>query len=45
MIADNLNPEFVTEIEVDYFFETQQFFKVEIYDCDDANRINDLKSQ
>jgi hypothetical protein len=24
MVADNLNPEFVTEIVVDYFFEVQQ---------------------
>ena len=37
MVADSLNPEFVTEINVDYFFEQQQKFKVDIYDVDDAN--------
>ena len=28
IVADSLNPEFVTEIEVDYYFEMQQVFLV-----------------
>ena len=32
---DNLNPVFVKEIKVDYYFEMQQIYKVEVYDVDD----------
>jgi len=42
MIADSLNPEFVTSIEVDYFFEESQNFLLEVYDCDNANLLHDL---
>ena len=35
-IYDNLNPEFVTNIEVDYLFEDTQTFIIEAYDMDDA---------
>ena len=45
MIADNLNPEFVTEIQVDYMFEEQQNFTCEVYDVDDATTIQNLKNQ
>ena len=33
-IHDTLNPNFVTKITVDYFFEQQERFKVDIYDID-----------
>ena len=35
MINDNLNPDFVTTIKIDYVFETQQHLKFEIIDVDD----------
>ena len=35
VIADNLDPEFVKEIKVDYYFEQQQKFRVDVYDVDD----------
>ena len=45
MVADTLNPEFVTEIMVDYMFEEQQNFLCEVYDVDDASCINNLQKQ
>jgi hypothetical protein len=45
MIADSLNPEFVTEIPTDYFFEKQQNMIVEVYDADDATCLNNLSKQ
>jgi hypothetical protein len=42
---DNLNPVFVTEINMDYLFESQQNMLVEVYDCDDATTIANLKKQ
>ena len=45
MVADNLNPEFVTEINVDYMFEQQQRFRIDVYDVDNANQIQNLKLQ
>ena len=45
MIADNLNPEFVSEILTDYFFEEIQSFVVEVYDVDDATNLHDLRRQ
>ena len=35
IIHDNLNPEFVTKIQVDYEFEGQERYKIEVYDSDD----------
>ena len=35
IIHDNLNPEFIKKIFVDYHFEEQEKFKVEVYDSDD----------
>ena len=35
VISDSLNPKWVKAIDVDYFFEKQQTFKVKIYDVDD----------
>ena len=42
VIPDNLNPKWVVSIKVDYFFEKQQNFKLEIYDADDANNLQNL---
>ena len=40
-ILDNLNPNFVKSICLDFVFETQQFFKVHVVDIDDFK--NDSK--
>lgn len=45
MIADSLNPEFVTEIPIDYYFELQQNITAEVYDVDDANSLHDHSKQ
>jgi hypothetical protein len=37
-IYDNLNPNFVTNFEVDYLFEDTQTFFIEAYDMDDASQ-------
>ena len=42
VIADSLDPKWVTAITVDYFFEKQQDFMVEIYDADDATNLHNL---
>ena len=39
IIYDNLSPEFVTKVQVDYMFEGQELYKVEVYDSDDANAV------
>ena len=44
-MEDTLNPEFVQTIEVEYFFEEQQLFRLDIYDCDDANQLHILEKQ
>ena len=36
LIHDNLNPEFVKKILVDFHFEQKEQFKVEVYDSDDG---------
>ena len=45
MIQDNLNPEFVTEMLIDYKFEEQQNMVAEVWDCDDATNLNNLNKQ
>lgn len=44
MVADSLNPQFVKEIMVDYMFEEQQTFRIDIYDCDDASNMQNLRA-
>ena len=44
-IMDSLNPEFVSTINVNYFFESQQSIKLELYDADDATNLNNLIAQ
>ena len=38
VIHDNLNPEFVKKILVDFHFEQTEMFKVEVYDSDDDSQ-------
>ena len=40
-----MNPEFVKEIKVDYYFEMQQVFRVEVYDVDDLTQVQNLALQ
>jgi len=44
LIMNNLNPEFATPIEMDYFFEEQQQLKFVVYDIDDFNNKNSSKN-
>ena len=41
-IRDNLNPEWATKIEIDYFFEEEQKLRIEVYDKDSSR--NELKN-
>jgi hypothetical protein len=43
VVADNLNPQFVTIINMDYFFEQQQNLRLDIYDADDATALHNLQ--
>lgn len=40
VIDNNLNPDFVTKIEIEYHFEQQQMLKFELYDVDTKNLSN-----
>jgi hypothetical protein len=42
VIMNNLNPKFTTTIKMDYYFETKQKLRFDIYDCDDVKNTNDL---
>ena len=42
VVVDSLNPEFVTEILVDFKFEEQQKMLVQVYDADDGTSLFDL---
>lgn len=44
-VLDNLNPQFVTTIQVDYKFEESQNFQIDVYDADDMNMLNNLSKQ
>ena len=43
VVADSLNPKWVKNINVDYYFEMQQNFRVELYDADDITKLQDLQ--
>ena len=45
VVADNLNPQFVTTVTMDYFFEQQQNLRLDIYDADDATALGNLQKQ
>jgi hypothetical protein len=42
VVADNLNPQFLTTVNIDYFFEQQQNLRLDIYDADDATALQNL---
>lgn len=42
VISDSLNPQWVQSMDVDYMFETQQTFLIQIYDADSADKLHDL---
>jgi len=42
-IADNLSPVFIKTVELNYFFEQNDKYVVEVYDADDVNELNNLK--
>lgn len=44
-IYDNLNPDFVTSIQVDYLFEESQTFLLQAWDMDDRSQENNLSAQ
>ena len=44
-IYDNLNPHFVTNLDVDYHFEDTQNFLIEAWDMDDASQASNLNKQ
>ena len=44
VVMDNLSPEWVKSFDVQYFFEKQEEYKVEVYDVDDHNNINNFAS-
>lgn len=45
MIADSLNPAWVTSIDVDYYFELAQNMIVAVFDIDDSSKLHDLNAQ
>eukprot|EP00356_Strombidium_inclinatum_P004089 CAMPEP_0170501502 /NCGR_PEP_ID=MMETSP0208-20121228/38493_1 /TAXON_ID=197538 /ORGANISM="Strombidium inclinatum, Strain S3" /LENGTH=49 /DNA_ID=CAMNT_0010780087 /DNA_START=220 /DNA_END=369 /DNA_ORIENTATION=+ len=42
VVNDNLNPSFVTAIDVDFYFEEAHKFKLEVYDVDDMTQKSNL---
>ena len=44
-IYDTLNPSFVTNFNVDFFFEETQTFLIEAYDMDDNTQPENLGAQ
>lgn len=44
MIHDNLSPSWVTKIAVQYNFEKNDVFKIEVFDIDDDTDINNTKA-
>ena len=44
-VSDSLNPEFVTPIEADFFFEENHQFLIEVYDADNMQNLNNLAAQ
>jgi copine 5/8/9 len=45
VIHDNLNPQWVTKIAVQYNFERNDQFRVEVYDIDNESQINNTAAQ
>ena len=46
IIHDNLNPKWVTKVIIDFHFEQNEKFKVEVYDSDnDKQQVSNLAAQ
>ena len=45
IIFDNLNPRFVTAIQLDYHFEENQHLRFDVYDIDNAKKSHNLSKQ
>lgn len=45
VIHDNLNPQWVTKMNVEYHFEQSERFKLEVYDIDDDKQPTNLAAQ
>ena len=44
VIHDNLNPEWVTKVTVDFHFEQQERFKIQVFDSDDDRNLQNLQN-
>ena len=44
VVADSLNPKWVKNIHVNYTFEVEQTLRLEVYDADDIEKLNDLST-
>ena len=44
VIHDNLSPQWVTKVPVQYNFEKNDQFRLEVYDIDDETQINNIKA-
>lgn len=42
VVLDNLNPQFVSTIDVAFAFEENQQFLLEVFDADDMNQLHNL---
>lgn len=42
VIMDNLDPTWVKSFDVQYHFEQRENYKVEVYDVDDMNNLNNF---
>jgi len=45
VINDNLNPEFIEAVEVDFYFEESHKFEIEVYDADSVNSMGTVKKK
>ena len=44
VIMDNLNPSWIKSFDVQYHFEQRENYKVEVYDVDDFNNLDNFAS-
>lgn len=44
VIHDNLSPQWVTKVPVQYNFEKNDMFRLEVYDIDDETQLNNTKA-
>jgi hypothetical protein len=43
VIMDNLSPQWVKQFDVQYNFEVRETYKVEVFDVDDFNNLNNME--